>query len=207
MDFLIEPRANPRTVGILPGSFHPVTRAHAALARAGLEMVDTVIFAMPRRFPHKSYDDVGLEERIEIVQAAVADEPRFAVAITDGGLFIEMAREARLRFPGADVWIMCGRDAAERICSWSYSGLPIAEQLREYGLLVAARQGDFAAPEHLAARVRPLDIEAEWDDVSATEVRSRIARGGDWEDLVPEAAVPLVRRYYVQSSSGAQSDA
>lgn len=197
---MIQPAPAAPVVGILPGSFHPVTRAHVALAQAGLSVVDTVVFAMPRHFPHKTYEQVGLAARLEIVKAAVAHEPRFAVAVADGGLFIEMAREFRAGFPIADVWMMCGRDAAERICGWSYSGLPIEEQLREYGLLVAARHGEFAAPDHLAGRIRTLGIEAGWDDVSATEVRSRIACGLDWESLVPEVAVELVRRHYASSS-------
>jgi nicotinic acid mononucleotide adenylyltransferase len=203
MRLLVEPRPAPRTLGILAGSFHPVTRAHMALARAGLAQLDAVVLAMPERFPHKSYEGVGLEARLEILVAAL-DDPRLGLAVTEGGLFREMADEARRHWPECEVWMMCGRDAAERICSWAYSGLPIEEQLREYGLLVAARQGDFEPPPHLAGRVRTLGIEAGWDDVSATEARERIARGGDWESLVPESAVDLVRRHYSSSSHSAR---
>ncbi|MBM3737025.1 MAG: hypothetical protein FJW39_14685 [Acidobacteria bacterium] len=200
MDFLIKPEPrDPRSVGIFPGSFHPVTRAHEALAQAALREVDIVIFAMPRRFPHKRYEGVGLEQRMAIAGCVARGCPRSGAAITEGGLFIDMAREARVHYPEAAIWILCGRDAAERIVGWTYDGLGIEEQLREYGLLVAARQGEYAPPERLRERIRPLAMAPDWDALSATEVRARMESGGAWEELVPECAVEAVRETYLPS--------
>ncbi|MBL8295511.1 MAG: adenylyltransferase/cytidyltransferase family protein, partial [Bryobacterales bacterium] len=75
MDFLLKAPGHPQRAGILPGSFHPITRAHLALARAALAVVDEVILVMPRRFPHKDYERVTLEQRIELVRRAAASEP------------------------------------------------------------------------------------------------------------------------------------
>ncbi len=199
MDILTPiPAGSIASVGILPGSFHPVTRAHVALGAAALSHVDLVLFTMPRRFPHKEYEAVGLDDRLALVIAATRTEPRFAVAISEGGLFIEMAREARARFPASDApWLICGRDAAERIVGWDYGeGDSIDAQLREYGLLVAARQGSYRPPEQLGERVRELAMPPDWDAVSATEVRRRIAHGGDWRELVPAEVWSDVERLY-----------
>jgi nicotinate-nucleotide adenylyltransferase len=185
-----------KRLGILPGSFNPVTVAHLALARAALAHVDEVVFVLPRVFPHKDYSGASFDDRVAMLRAAV-DEPAFSIATADGGMFIEIARECRAAY-GADVGLafLCGRDAAERIAGWDY-GRPeaFAEMLGEFELLVAERDGRYEpAPEHSGA-VRRLEAPGT-EAVSATEIRERAARGEAWEHLVPAAARELARRVY-----------
>jgi nicotinate-nucleotide adenylyltransferase len=198
MEFLLRAGGAPRSLGVLPGSFHPLTRAHVALAGAALEQVDEVLFVMPRRFPHKEYEEVTLEQRMEIVTAALAGQPRCSAGISEGGLFIEIARECRQAYPGlSELWFLCGRDAAERITGWDYGTEPgIEQQLEEFGLLVADRAGSYAPPAHLSHRVKGLAVPGDWDHVSASEVRRRIKQGLCWRHLTPEGCAGLVERYY-----------
>jgi cytidyltransferase-like protein len=197
----------PLRFGLFPGAFNPPTNAHVTLIRAAAAHVHRVVAVIPRTFPHKTYTDASLEQRIEMLEA-VRPGVGFDIRTTRGGLFIEIAREFREGSPqDLDLWFICGRDAAERIVGWDY-GQPeaITGMLEEFGLLVAARQGEFAPPPRLAHRIRRLEIPPGLDDISGTEVRGRIVRGEPWEHLVPPAAVPLVRRYYGpprgQSKSG-----
>jgi nicotinic acid mononucleotide adenylyltransferase len=186
-----------RRVALLPAAFHPPTRAHEALLKAALEAAGAAVAVLPERFPHKSYDRVTLADRLELAGALMEGEPRAAVARAEGGLFIEMAREAREALPGAEIWIVCGRDAAERIVNWRYEGLPpIEEQLEEYGLLVAPRGGPYVPPAGLAGRVRALDLDPRFEGMSSTELRERIARGEPWAHLAPEALRERIARLY-----------
>ena len=122
---------------------------------------------------------------------------RFRVERTEGGLFIEIAREMRQREPDSEVCFVCGRDVAERILNWDYGEAGFAEgMLKEFGLLVAARQGEFLAPERFKGRVVPLRLNGDFDEVSSSEVRRRIEAGEPWEHLVPEEIVDLVREVY-----------
>jgi nicotinate-nucleotide adenylyltransferase len=198
MELVVKAAGDPARLGILPGSFHPVTRAHVALAEAALDRVDEVLLVMPRAFPHKRYEGVSLADRLELLRQALAGGGRFSIGVSEGGLFLEIARECRAVYgPRCELWLLCGRDAAERIIGWDYTGAPgIAEQLEEYGLLVADREGSFAPPAALAPRVRRLPMSAAWSRVSSSEVRRRIAAGEPWERLVPEAVAPGVRRLY-----------
>ncbi|MBK7929357.1 MAG: hypothetical protein IPJ98_18320 [Bryobacterales bacterium] len=184
-----------RAVALLPAAFHPPTRAHEALLQAALGRCDAAIAVLPRAFPHKDYGQVGLDARLELLRPLVGGA--IAAAISEGGLFLDMAREVRRIVPGVEVCLLCGRDAAERIVNWPYDGLPpMAEQLREYRLLVAARQGEFAPPPHLAHGIEPLALPGDFDGVSSTQVRQRFSDGQPWEHLVPEASVDAVRRLY-----------
>jgi nicotinate-nucleotide adenylyltransferase len=191
-------KGNPSRLGILPGTFNPVTVAHVALGRAALAQVDEVLFVIPRVFPHKSYAGATLEERAAMLEAALAADAACSIGISDRGLFAEIAGECRAAY-GEHVRLsfLCGRDAAERIVGWDY-GRPgaIGEMLRGFDLLVAARAGAYQPEAEVAAAVRRLELPAGFDDVSATEVRRRIARGDAWEHLVPAAIVERARRVY-----------
>jgi nicotinic acid mononucleotide adenylyltransferase len=183
-----------RSIAVLAGAFNPLTRAHLALVDAGLRVTDEAICVVPRAYPHKSFDGAGFEDRLEMLQRAKSG---YEVAVTEGGLLIDIARELRRARPEAEIHFLCGRDAAERVLNWDY-GTPgaVETMLDEFGLLVAARQGEFSAPAHLRSRIRPLPIAAEFDDHSSSEVRRRIAASEAWEHLVPESIVDLVGQIY-----------
>jgi nicotinate-nucleotide adenylyltransferase len=187
-------------LGILSGAFHPPTRAHLALAQASLDLFETdeVLFVLPRKFPHKEYEAVGMEQRAAMLLECTRHEPRFSVAVSEGGLFLEIARECREVYPPATrLRFLCGRDTAERIVKWGYVDHPgIDEQLREFELLVARRQGEYVPPEHLRYAILPLAFEEAYDAVSSTEVRRRIRAGEPWEHLVPQPIIATVRALY-----------
>jgi nicotinate (nicotinamide) nucleotide adenylyltransferase len=198
MDFFRRAAGTPSRLGVFPGTFNPPTRAHLALARAALGQVEEVVFVLPRRFPHKTFERASFEDRLHMLDAALEAEPRFSIAATAGGLFIEIARECREAYGAAtELYFLCGRDAAERIVNWDY-GRPgvIAEQLSEYQLLVAPRQGAYEPPVNLRDRIHPLPAASSLDEISATEVRARIRRGEAWEHLVPPRIVELARKIY-----------
>jgi nicotinate-nucleotide adenylyltransferase len=185
-----------KRLGILAGAFNPVTRAHLALIDAARPFIDEVVCVVPRVYPHKEFQGAGLEQRLEMLRAARGSH---RVETTAGGLFIDIAREFRERDPDANLWFLCGRDAAERILTWDYGEPGVVDQhLLEFGLLVAARQGEHVPPGHLRHRIRELPMPPEFDDHSSTEVRRRIAAGEPWEHLVPDHITTLVRQIYLR---------
>lgn len=199
MRFVCKAPGLPASLGILPGAFHPPTRAHLALARAALDSGETqeVLFVLPENFPHKEYDSVHLERRIEMLQASTMMDARFSIGVTTGGLFLEIARDCRRHYSEARLRFLCGADAAERIVSWDYGDLPaIEEQLREYELLVAARGWSYEPPAELRNSITSLAVMEDVDGISSTEVRERIRRGVEWRHLVPEAIHDLIARNY-----------
>jgi len=198
MEFLRRVASRPVRLGILPGTFNPVTVAHLALARAALVCCDQVVFVLPRIFPHKQQTGATLQERLQLLDAALRSEPNFSLAIAEAGLFVEIAAECRQAYGGqVQLSFLCGRDAAERIVEWDYGASgSIEEMLREFDLLVAARQGDYTPPTALARGIQPIPVPAEFGLVSATEVRMRVATGGSWEHLVPPMIRHQVRQIY-----------
>jgi len=187
----------PGKLGILAGSFNPPTIAHFELASAAGFHVDEVLCVVPRAFPHKGYYGATLEQRVDMLGLWGLMIPH-SIATSDQGLFIDIARECRTHYdPHTRIYLICGRDAAERIFTWDY-GRPgvLEEMLGEVELLVAPREGEFQAPREFERRIHSLGLHGEHDEVSSSEVRERIALGRPWEDLVPRAIVERVREIY-----------
>ena len=132
-----------KRIAILAGAFNPLTRAHVALADAASAVVDEVICIVPRVYPHKQFEGAGLDHRLAMLRRTP-----YRAETTQGGLFIEIAREMRTKEPESELYFLCGRDAAERILNWDYGEAGFVQRmLQEFGLLVAARQGEFLVPE------------------------------------------------------------
>jgi nicotinic acid mononucleotide adenylyltransferase len=152
-------------------------------------------------FPHKEYSGASLGQRIELLDAASREMTGVSLGVANRGLFIEIAEECRQVY-GSDVRLsfLCGRDAAERIANWEY-GNPgaFAEMLRQFDLLIARRNGEYAPPPELAFGMERLHLPSSFDPVSASEVRDRLSRGEPWEHLVPAAIHESVRQIYGSS--------
>jgi nicotinate (nicotinamide) nucleotide adenylyltransferase len=199
MALIFSRRPNERVhrLGILPGAFNPPTKAHLALAKAAVQF-DQILFVLPRELPHKRYSGVTFEERMDLLLTAVEGDPRFAVAASDGGLFIQIAAECREAY-GAhpNLTFLCGRDAAERIVNWDY-GYPgaFSAMLKEFEMLVASRNGNYLPPAALRHRIHALELSENCDHIAATEVRERIGLDESWRELVPETIADEVKRLY-----------
>ena len=196
MKFHRRAAGSPSRVAVFPGSFNPPTVAHLALAEAALAQAGEVVFVLPEAFPHKDFAGVGFEGRLELLVRA-AEHPRFTVATTQGGLFLDMARELRPFYAEASLQFLCGRDAAERIVRWPYPEPGTLEQMfAEFGLLVAARAGHYEPPAGYSAAIETLEIERDYSHVSATEVRQLLQTQGDWESLIPASIISRVANLY-----------
>jgi nicotinate-nucleotide adenylyltransferase len=197
LEFLYRTAENPAKVVLFPGAWNPPTVAHVDIARMARHQADEVIWILPRAFPHKEFEGVGFDDRRAMLET-VARNGGFSAAVSDGGLYAEIAAEAREFFGSqAEIALVLGRDAAERIAAWDY-GAPgfFDDFVSRYRLLVAARAGEYEPAGHHRQRISSLPMESSWDEVSSSEVRRRIADGSDWRALVPPAIAGIVADLY-----------
>lgn len=191
----------PRRVALFPGAWNPPTVAHASIASSALGWADEVVWVLPSVLPHKDFDGASFVDRRRMIESVAAREAGFSAAVSDGGLYVDIAGEARAFFGAeTEIALVCGRDAAERITRWDYGDAGVfARMLQEYPLLVAARAGAYDPPENCRSRVVRLELEPR-DDVSSTEVRRRIGAGESWRHLVPAAIADTVAEIYALDS-------
>ncbi len=172
-------------VGVFGGTFDPVHVGHLAIAHAALESLplDRVVFVLARRSPLKERGPVAPEpDRLQMLELAVAGEPRFAVSR------MELDREGPSytvdtleRLTGADdLFLILGSDAIADLPRWKDP-----ERIAKLATLVVAERP--GAPERMgdAPIVR---FDAPRLDISSRELRARAARGLSLRYLVPDPA-------------------
>ena len=171
-------------VGVFGGTFDPVHVGHLAIALAALESVplDRVLFVPARRSPLKDRDPLAsVSDRVAMLKAAVASEPRFAlspVELEREGVSYTVDTLDALRSEG-DLFLILGSDALADLERWR-----APDRIRELAtILVAARPGAPEPDPMHGARA----FDAPRLDISSRELRARAARGMSLRYLVPDA--------------------
>ncbi len=190
--------------GILGGTFDPVHRGHLEIARRAMDeaALDQVIFIPAAQPRLKSGDPAASpQQRLAMLRLAVDGTAGFQVSdmeLRRSGptLTVETLRELRRELGGgAELFFILGLDVLARFHQWVEP-----ERVTELArLLAVTRPGysgfdwpDFYARNPYAAgRVDCLDSTA--IDVSASELRGRIAAGASVRGLLPEGVEAYIR--------------
>lgn len=202
-------------IGILGGTFDPVHRAHLALARVALDRLglERVLWVPAGRPPHRDPPRAATADRLAMVRAAIADEPRFALdaseAESEAPSFTVRTLERLRRQRGHEqsLVLLMGADAFRGLVTW-YRWQELFDLAH---LAVATRPGfplgDFAPPlaaEFEKRRVARADFfatcpaggiftfELVAGTVSATEARAKIATGAPDEELLALLPAPVL---------------
>ncbi len=185
-------------IALYGGTFDPIHHGHLILAREALEQLglERVVFVPAARSPFKpGVASTPAEVRLAMLRAAIAGEECFSVddsEIARGGTSytIDTVLASRERWPGAEIWWLIGEDHVGELSKWHR-----AQEL--CGLVkfaVFAREG--AAPgSHPFPRIpRRLDI-------SATDIRARVARDASIRYLLPETVRVLIETHRLYRSN------
>jgi nicotinate-nucleotide adenylyltransferase len=172
------------------GTFDPIHHGHLILAREALESLglDRVVFIPAAQSPHKLHREPAPPRvRLEMVRAAIAGEPRFtcddAEVERPGPSFtIDTVERTIAQQPGAELFYLIGHDNVRELHTWRR-----IDELRQLvRFVVFDRDGCDAAHDflHITRQV----------DVSATDVRTRVAHGASIRYLVPEPVRAIIAR-------------
>lgn len=177
-------------IGIFGGTFDPVHVGHLAIANAALDELglERVVFVPARRSPLKREGPVaGAPDRLAMLAAATAHEPRFEVSTVEldrdhPSYTVETLETLKHR---GELYLILGSDAYADFDRWREP-----ERIRSLATIVlAARPGAPNAPR--GARV----LDSPLMDISSRELRSRAARGRSLRYLVPEAALRYIEEH------------
>ena len=172
------------------GSFDPVHVGHLVAAEAAGEALDARVRFLPARVqPFKrAAHGASAEQRAEMLDLAVAGNPRFAVErielmLPAPSYTVRTLQALAAREPGNRFTLLLGADAASELAAWyQVDALPALADV-----VVFARPGA-SLPRHAAIR---QVVEVPVMDVSATMIRDRVRRARSIRYLVPDA----VREY------------
>ncbi|HEX2333843.1 MAG TPA: nicotinate-nucleotide adenylyltransferase [Burkholderiales bacterium] len=177
--------------GILGGTFDPVHHAHLAMARAALEhlKLDKVLF-LPTGSPRYRTPAVASgEHRVAMLRLALGEERRYEIDTRElapgaSGYTLDTLKELRLEL-GADteLWLLMGADQYAKLDTWHRPD----DVKRLAKIAVFSRPGVSIEGHAPVIPMQPMKI-------SASDIRARVASGGDISALVP----PGVANYIAQ---------
>ena len=202
-----------RRIGILGGTFDPPHRGHLAIARlaldaAALEQVIFIPAAQPRL--KSGAPQASPQQRLAMLQLAVNGAPNFAVSDLElrrpgPTLTVETLRQLHQQTPNAELHFILGLDALAKFDQW-VQPQRITQLTR---LLAVSRPGHanfdwpafYARNPHAAGRIDCLPHAA--INLSASELRRRLAAGMPVEGLLPSAVEGYIRENGLYRASGA----
>lgn len=190
-------------LGVFGGSFDPPHLGHLAVAEAAREALglDLVLFVPAPRPPHKPGAPLApISDRLDLLRAAVADNPAFAASDAEArrpgpSYSADTLEELHHEYPGAELFCLVGSDTAVQLQTWHDP--PRLFAAAAFAVLVRPGWPE----ERVAAwwRAQPSDLRphlvvvpAPGLDVSATDVRRRLASGRSVRYLVPEPVRALI---------------
>ena len=185
-------------LAVFGGSFDPVHHAHLALAQSALSALhlDQVRWVPAGNPWQKSRAMTPAEDRVALVEAAIADEPRFVldrIEVDRSGpsYTLDTIRELKAAHPGVQWVLLIGQDQYHGLHTWKdWQALLALVELavaNRPGADPQARNGPHPAVQAFPHRMVPLPML----DISSTDIRARVAAGQDISRLVP----PGVARY------------
>lgn len=200
-------------IGIFGGMFDPVHFGHLrpALETKELAGLDEVRFLPCARPPHRDAPSAPADQRVDLLELAVADVPGFRVDTRElerSGLSytVDTLQDFRRELPDATLVLMVGEDAFAGFDRW-HRWQDIFELSH---VIVMRRPGSAqelnprlddelmsractasALPEGETGRIAIADVTPL--AISSTAVRHFVAAGGDTRFLVPDAVAAYLR--------------
>jgi len=180
-----------RRLALYGGTFDPVHHGHLILARDAIErlQLDGVVFIPAGISPHKLENaSTPAHLRREMLELAIAGEPRFSMddceLRREGPSFtVDTVESLRARHPDTEFFYLVGDDNAAKLHTWHRF-----EDLRRLVQFVVFHRAESAVPHAYTNLPRRIDI-------SATEIRERIAHGASIRYLIPETVREFIEHH------------
>jgi nicotinate-nucleotide adenylyltransferase len=201
--------ANIRRIGVLGGTFDPVHYGHLVIAEevyATLELTE-MVFVPTGQPPHKTQEVITpAEHRLAMLELAIASNPHFTISRVDldrpgPSYTVDTLRLLHKQWgEETAIYFVIGGDSLEDFLSW-YDAAGILKQLT---YLVAVRRPGYNESEEyydrLEARLpgikqRLLVVEAPQFEISATDLRLRVAEGRPIKYQTPESVEKYIKEF------------
>jgi nicotinate-nucleotide adenylyltransferase len=186
-----------RKIGIYGGTFDPIHCAHLILAREAREqlLLEKVIFVPAAVSPFKNPPSAPASLRHGMVQAAIDGEAGFTVEDCDlrrppPSYTFDTVREIREREGDATFYYLVGEDNVEGLSRWHRF-----TELRELVQFVVLDRTGISANHSYTTIRRKIDI-------SATDIRKRVASGQSIRYLVPVRVEEIIHEENLYREEG-----
>ncbi|MDP9021125.1 MAG: nicotinate-nucleotide adenylyltransferase [Actinomycetota bacterium] len=186
----------PRRIGLLGGTFDPPHLGHlviAEVARVELDL-DQVQFVVAGQ-PWMKQRCSPSEDRVRMVELAVADDPAFHVnrSEIDRGCLtytVDTLQELQAAISGAELFFLVGEDAAANMPEWR----EVDKALELARFVMLTRPGyDVELDGPILGRLERLTTPE--IGISSTDLRARFRQGRAVRHQLPDAVIDHIRAH------------
>jgi len=203
-------------LGIFGGSFDPPHCAHLILAaEAHFQLaLDRVLWVLTPFPPHKQFDYITpWSHRLEMLEVIIKGDPDFDISRADidrpaPHYALDTMRSLREEYPDEELIYLMGGDSLHDLPEWHHP-LKFIEICD--GLGVMRRPGDridLSILEDMlpgvAEKVRFIDTPL--IDISASQIRKRVATGAPYRYYVPQAIYQIIKKYNLYMKGNHQTE-
>lgn len=210
------PGESASSIALLPGSFDPLTVAHASMADAARSRVDLLVLLLSvRTLPKEGAAApplLGDEERLGWLDRFAASRPGTAVGLASRGLLADQVEAAASAYPGAELFVVVGSDKLLQLLDHRWyedRDAVLGPMLSRTRVLLAMRAGDeervadaLRQDDRWGDHIERLDVPASVAAISSRDVRARLGRGENVDRLVPEELRELLGQISPRSRGG-----
>ncbi len=193
-------------IGVLGGTFDPVHNGHIVVAeetRARLNLAEILFVPAGQPWLKEGSPILAAEHRVQMVRLAIADEPCFKLSTVEidragPSYTVDTITELQAQLGvGDELYCILGWDSLAQLPQWRQPS-----RLVKMCRLVAVPRPGYSLPDinsletvmpGLLRRLTVLDKPEV--DISATEIRERVARGLSIGHLVPERVDEYIRQH------------
>lgn len=188
-------------IGILGGSFDPIHHGHLIVAQLAREQLglDRVVLMVAAAQPLKAEHGAKASDRARMAELAVEGIPGLVVDRREldrpgPSYTVDTLRELTVEFPGTDLVLLLGGDAARQFPRWR-----APEEIRTLARLATFARGGEDPPPDMGDRIEVPRLE-----LSSTAIRTRAAAGLSLAGWVPPAVAGYISglRLYGTPSEG-----
>jgi len=193
-------------IGVLGGTFDPIHMGHLIIAeevRARLDLVEVLFVPAGQPWLKKNNVISTAEHRVEMVRLAIADEPSFKLSTMEierpGPSYTVDTMAELSRQIGAEdkLFFILGWDNLLQLPQWHEPS-----RLVRLCRLVPVRRVGYTTPDldSLEAAIPGLSqsiimLDTPQIEISASEIRARVARGLSIHQLVPEPVERYIKQH------------
>ncbi len=183
-----------KRLGILGGTFNPIHNGHLAMAERALQefKLDEIVFIPTNIPPHKDLAElINKEDRFNMVKLAIEGKKDLSISR------IELDREGtsyatdtfkELSKKGDKLYYIIGMDSLNEMMEWKD---PL-DLFNYCEFIVAERPGEKTNSSLLNSHKNKIHVMGLNENISATDIRQKVALGDIIKKLVPRAVADYI---------------
>lgn len=193
-------------IGLLLGSFNPVTIAHVAMASNVIAsgLCDKVLFVVAKHNPWKKEAPAPFELRCQMIEEAIkplgdkCEVCRFEEKYEPPVYSFIPITEAINTYPNDEIFLIAGTDTIDRIFNWKNFETHIKDKIgfieitRGLDSTIADEPIPFGESFEAVSSISVTVLEIQKMDVSSTMVRNMVSKGMNPYPYVTEGVAKII---------------